>query len=93
MECVPTERIDVAKLALPELKVAVPNVAMPSRKVTLPVGVPEPGATALTVAVNVTNCRNTAGFTEETTTVEVLARFTVCVMAADVLALKLVSPT
>ena len=30
--------------------------------VTLPVTVPEPGATALTVAVKVTDCPNAAGF-------------------------------
>jgi hypothetical protein len=81
------------KLAVPELKVAVARAALPSRNVTLPVGVPEPGATALTVAVNVTSCRNTDGFADETTTVDELALFTVWVIAADVLALKLVSPT
>ncbi len=41
-------------MATPPLSVPVPRVVLPSRKVTLPVGVPAPGATALTVAVRVT---------------------------------------
>jgi hypothetical protein len=51
----PTDRAEVANVALPELKVAVPRVEAPSRKVTVPVGVPVAGGTALTVAVNVTD--------------------------------------
>jgi hypothetical protein len=42
---------------MPLVSVAVPIVAPPSLKVTCPpVGVPAPGATAVTVAVNVTAC-------------------------------------
>jgi hypothetical protein len=82
----------VVNVALPELKVAVPSVVAPSRKVTVPVGVPAPGATALTVAENVTLCPNTDGFTDEVTVAELLALLTVCVMAADVLPVKLLSP-
>jgi hypothetical protein len=92
MVWLPTARAEVVNVALPELKVAVPKVAAPSRKVTVPVGVPEPGATALTVAVNVTDCPNTDGFTDEVTVVELLSLFTVCVIADDVLLLKFVSP-
>ena len=88
----PTDSDEVANVALPELKLAVPSVAAPSRKVTVPVGVPVPGATALTVAVKVTDCPNTDGFTDEVTVVELLALFTVCGMAAEVLELKLASP-
>jgi hypothetical protein len=53
------------------VSVTVPIVVLPSRKETLPVGVPDPGATGLTVAVNVTVCPNTDGFTDETTAVVV----------------------
>ena len=88
----PTASAEVANVALPALKLAVPSVAAPSRKVTVPVGVPDPGATALTVAVNVTDCPNTDGFTDEVTVVELLAWLTVWVMAAEVLPLKFVSP-
>ena len=88
----PTDSDEVANVALPELKLAVPSVAAPSRKVTVPVGVPAPGVTALTVAVKVTDWPNTDGFTDEVTVVELLALLTVCVMAAVVLPAKFVSP-
>jgi hypothetical protein len=88
----PTASEEVVNVALPELKVAVARVDAPSRKVTVPVGVPDPGATALTVAVNVTDCPNSDGFTDEVTVVELLSLFTVCVIAAEVLLLKFVSP-
>ena len=46
----------VVMVAVPELfRVPVPKVASPSVKVTVPVGTPSPGATALTVAVYVTD--------------------------------------
>ena len=52
-----TVRVLVLKVATPEELSAmpVPIVAVPSRKLTVPVGVPEPGETAATVAVNVTD--------------------------------------
>jgi hypothetical protein len=77
---------------LPELKLAVPRVAAPSRKVTVPVGVPDPGATALTVAVNVTAWPNTDGSAEEISLVVLVALLTVWVRPAEVLLLKLLSP-
>ena len=55
--------------------------------VTVPVGVPEPGATALTVAVKFTDWPNTDGFTDEATAVAMPALLTVCVRAAEVLPL------
>ena len=58
----------------------------------MPVGVPTPGEAALTVAVNVTDCPDPDGFSDEVTVVVLLALLTVCVMAADVLLLKLLSP-
>ena len=88
----PTKSDDVVKVALPPERLAVPNVAAPSRNVTVPVGVPAPGATALTVAVKVTAWPDADGFTDEVTVVELLALLTVCEMAADVLVLKLASP-
>ena len=55
MECVPGAKAVVEDLAMPPLKVPVPKVAPRSLKVTFPVGVPVAGATAATVAVNVTD--------------------------------------
>jgi hypothetical protein len=46
----------VLYVALPLAKVAVASVLPASWKVTVPVGVPEPGAPALTVAVKVIDC-------------------------------------
>jgi hypothetical protein len=60
--------------------------------VTVPLGVPDPGALALTVAVNVTLCPNTDGVSEVATLVLLFAWFTTCVKSADVLPLKLPSP-
>jgi hypothetical protein len=88
----PTDRDEVANVALPELNVAVPSVEAPSRKVTVPDGVPVAGATALTVAVNVTDWPKTDGFTDEVTVVELPALPTVWVIAAEVLLVKFVSP-
>jgi len=59
---------------------------------TVPVGVPVPGAVAVTVAVKVTDCPKTEGLTEELTAVVVLALLTVCVKLDEALALKLPSP-
>ena len=83
------------------LSVAVPALSatgvcgVPSIvNVTVPVGVPVPGETALTVAVNVTVWPETEGLAEETTVVALLALLTVWVNGAAVLllVLKLESP-
>jgi len=92
MTCVPTDRLEVVRVALPPDRLAVPRVDAPSRKVTVPVGVPAAGATALTVAVNVTACPNKDGLTEEVTVVVLLPLLTVWVIAAEVLLAKFVSP-
>ena len=55
-----------------------PMLVAPSKNVTVPDGLPAPGATATTVAVNVTLCPNTDGFGAEATLVVVLALLTVC---------------
>src|SRR5207248_1184357 len=73
----PTERAVVDNVAVPLAKVVVPSVVLPSRNVTAPVGVPAPGATALTVAVKVTDWPNTDGLEEEVTVVALLAWLTV----------------
>jgi hypothetical protein len=70
----------------------VPRVETPSRNVTVPVGVPVAGGTGLTVAVNVTPWPNTDGSSELDTVVVVAGSVTVCVIAAEVFELKLVSP-
>src|SRR5438552_19065531 len=68
MECDPTLSEDVAQLARPWLRERLLQLVMavpPSLKVTCPVGVPEPGLLAVTVAVKVTDCLNTDGLAEE----------------------------
>ena len=52
----------------------------------MPVGVPAPGATVVTVTVKVTSWLNTEGFTDELTLVLVDALFTVCVSEASLAA-------
>src|SRR5438552_13201934 len=80
MLCAPTLRVEVAKVACPlPSNVPVPMLLAPSRNVTAPVGVPEPGATAETVAVKVTAWPKAEGLLSEVTVVEVLAWLTVCV--------------
>src|SRR5438309_1526123 len=89
---VPTVSDEVEMLAVPPLKVALPKLTLPSRKSTVPPGVPDAGLEAVTVAVKVVDWPNTVGFVELTTVVELAPLLTVWVMAADALALKLVSP-
>ena len=71
-------RLEVEKDATPDpLSTPVPIGVAPSRKVTVPVGIPTPGAIALTVTVNVTDCPGVLGLTDETRDDEVFALFTV----------------
>src|SRR2546427_567610 len=71
-------------MAWPELsRVPVPRVLEPSLKVSVPVGVPAPGLFAVTVAVKVTGCPNTDGWTEEVSPV-VVPGSVVVVVDADV---------
>jgi hypothetical protein len=70
----------------------LPITAVPSRKLTVPVGVPEPGATTATVAVKVTDWPKTDGLTDDVRPVVVLALLTTCDTTALVLPLKLVLP-
>ncbi len=74
MLCAPPDKDEVVSVAEPLLKVTgEPRLVPPSLNCTLPVGVPEPGATADTVAVKVTDCPNTEGLLFELTSVELLA--------------------
>jgi hypothetical protein len=96
MECAGglTASEDVLKVAAPEpFSVPVPSVVAPSLNVTVPLGVPAPGATALTVAVNVTDWPETDGFAEEVgVAVVVEAWFTAWETPEELLLLKLASP-
>jgi hypothetical protein len=51
----PVASDEVARVALPPESDAVPSAVAPFRNVAVPVGVPEPGALAVTVVVNVTD--------------------------------------
>jgi hypothetical protein len=82
----------VVKVAVPAERVPVPRVTVPSRNVTVPVGLPAPGATTATVAVKVTDWPKTDGFVPEATVVVVFALLTVWVIAVLVLVLKLALP-
>jgi hypothetical protein len=64
----------------------------PSMKVTLPVGVPAPGATAVMVSVKVTDWPGEEGLTDEVSVDFVEAGFTVSDSAVEELTAKLVSP-
>ena len=68
IEWLPRINPDVLNVAIPEpFSVPVPRIVDPSSNVTVPVGVPEPGASAVIVAVNVTDWPNAEGLAEETT--------------------------
>src|SRR5437867_4459692 len=91
----PTLKVDVAHVATPAASACAPQPVIelaPSLKFTVPLGVPAPGAVAVTVAVNVTLCPNTAGFPDEVRAVLVLAWLTTCDTAELVLVAKFVSP-
>ena len=90
----PTASAEVVKVAMPPLSVPVPMGLPPSRNVTVPTGVPAPGATGDTVAVNVTDWPKTDGLTDEVTVVAVLALLTTCGLPVSdpVLPLKFPSP-
>src|SRR5439155_19807132 len=73
-----TAKVEVWKVACPLLRATPDFTALPSMmKSTVPAGVPEPGLTALMVAVNVTVCPNTDGLWSEDTARLVSALLTV----------------
>src|SRR5438876_11019852 len=91
MPCDPTDNVETIILACPATSGAVPKLVPPWSKLTVPVGVPLPGATATTVAVNVTGCPKTDGFDDEEI-VAWLSVLTKCGSPADVLAVKFALP-
>jgi hypothetical protein len=90
--CEPAARDEVVNVAIPELRLAVPRTEPPSRNVTVPVGVPEPGATGETWTVNVTACPPEEGFTDDEIAV-VVPGSTTCVSEVEVLVAKFESPS
>lgn len=79
-ECEPATSEEVENVAWPaELIGTVVRVVEPSLKAMLPVGVPAPGATTLTVAVSVTDPFRMDGLAEELNVVVVEAGLTVSV--------------
>src|SRR5947209_1787208 len=91
MVWLPTLSAEVLRLALPPLRVTVHRMVLPSWKVTLPVGVPEPGELAVTVAVKVTDWPNTEVAGDALTAVAVPSLLTVS-LAVPELVVKLPSP-
>lgn len=86
--------VQLATPALTATLVQVPMATLLSRKVTVPLGVPTPGALAERVTVKVTALENADGVPLVTRTAALLALLTLCVRAAlALLARKLVSPS
>ena len=71
---------------------ATPRIVEPFLNVTEPVGIPEPGAVAAIVAVNVTDSPNREGFAADNTIELVASLCTNCVRADAVPAAKSASP-
>jgi hypothetical protein len=92
IEWVPTLSELMLNVPCPELRPTLPSVVAPSLNVTVPVGVPVPGADAVTVAVKLTVWPNTEGSGDQLTDVLVLSWFTVWVSVEDMFVLKLASP-
>jgi hypothetical protein len=93
-ECVPGIREDVVKLAFPLPFKATPvaRIAAPSRKLTVPVGIPNAGATACTDAVRVIDCTSEDGFKLEFRVATVCSLSTVWLREPEVLVTKFTSP-
>src|SRR5712692_3051548 len=89
---IPTDRLAVVDAAWLATRTLVSNMVPLSKNVTVPVGIPEPGAFAVTVAVNETGCPKTEGLTLETTVVVVSSRFTTWMRGVALLGLRLPSP-
>ena len=84
--------MEVVKVAWPPLRLLVASAVAPSLKVTVPVGVPLPGATTLTLAVKITGWPNTVELVEELSATLLAFLLTVWLRAAEVPVLKLASP-
>ena len=86
MECEPTAKVEVLKVALPVDSVTVPNTTVPSLNVAEPMGVPV--VEGFTVAVKVTAVPCFDGFNEDAMVVELAALLVTNVRTADVLPVK-----
>lgn len=87
----PTASVDVVNVAAPPVfSIPIPSVIVPSRKATVPVGVPE--LPDMIVAVNVTMTPLDAEGAELSKAAVVGVSVIVSVIAAEVLAAKLVLP-
>jgi hypothetical protein len=69
IECGPGVSAEVESVACPPASATAPSEVAPSKKVTVPVGVPEPGAVTATVAVRVTELPKLVGFGADVTVV------------------------
>ena len=92
IEWVPTASDEMVKVAVPEFTLNVPSVVLPSLKVIVPIGVPEPGANALTVAVKLMLWLRMEGVPEVLIAIDVVALLTVSLSTEDVLPRNMVSP-
>ena len=81
-----------AEVAEPEASVTVPREIIPSKNSTVPAAFPTPGVVVATVAVKVTDCPKSEGFTEDANAVVVLALFTTWLTGVLVLVKKLELP-
>ena len=84
--------IDVLVALPPARATAEPNLEPSMLNCTVPVGVPEPGAAALTVTVKLTDWFRTEGLAEEVMAAVEPSLLTVWARAAEVLPLKFGSP-
>jgi len=86
MEWLPTLRLEVERVAMPPLRVALPMFVSPSKKLTIPLAV-----AGVTLAVRVTNCPELDGLRLEARLVLVALLappvFTVCVRVGEALPL------
>jgi hypothetical protein len=88
----PAARAVVEILPTPLASVCVPSEVPPLKNWTVPVGVPDPGLAALTVAVSITLCPTTGDDGKDVTTVAEAASPTVTVAGVEVLDVKVPSP-
>ena len=89
----PTASAAVVNVALPLVTEPLPSNVVPSMKFTFPVAAAAVDPPAETVAVNVIDCPNAEGATEELTVVVVATLLTTWVTAwLEVLVVKLASP-
>ena len=91
IECVPPFKLETVSWTVSVESGTVPRVAPPSRNVTVPPA-KSPAIDGVTVAVNVTDCAKTTGFTLAAKDTEDDTGVTVSVSGAEVLPVKLLSP-